>query len=395
MKRWLPISSVWLLAVSVPVAGVVDELATGGGFPTSAGWLVFVLAFVSVGALIVSQRPRHPIGWILLLAGVSSVLVGFIGSVAERLDRLGMDELVLAAGWFSTWGWLPVWLPPTFGLLLFPTGRLPSRRWRPVAWLAVGGFLALLVRAAFAPGPMEDAGLDNPFGIDVGIDVWTPLTAVGTAAMLAAVAGSVVSLVIRFRAARAVERQQLKWLMYAGMLLAAGLCTLAGLETAVEDTGPFSELIPSTALATVPVATGIAILRHRLFDIDLVVNRTLVYGGVTVSLGTAYVGIVLLLQVVLRPMTEESGPAVAASTLAVAALFRPARSRIQAAVDRRFFRRKYDAARTSAAFGARLRNELDVEALGNDLQAVVHDTVQPVHVTLWLRDRNDSRTPDA
>ena len=385
MKRWIPIGLIWLLAVGVPVVGVVNEITTSGGFPTSAGWLVFVLAFVSVGALIVSQRPRHPIGWFLLLAGVSSVLVGAAGFVAGQLDRLGLDRLVPVVGWFSTWGWMPVWLPPTFGLLLFPTGRLPSRRWRPVAWLAIGGFVVLLVRAAFAPGPMEDTGRDNPLGIDVGIDVWAPLTAVGTIALLTAVALSVLSLVVRYRGARTVERQQIKWLLYAALLLVTGLCALVGLDIVVGDDGAYSALIPSVTLATVPVATAIAILRHRLFDIDVVVNRTLVYGGLTVSLGTAYVGIVLLLQLVLRPLTEESGLAVAVSTLAVAALFRPVRSRIQAVVDRRFFRRRYDAARTLAAFGVRLRDELDVDALGHDLQAVVRDTMQPAHLSLWLR----------
>jgi hypothetical protein len=385
MKRWIPIGLIWLLAVGVPVVGVVNEITTSGGFPTSAGWLVFVLAFVSVGALIVSQRPRHPIGWFLLLAGVSSVLVGATGFVAGQLDRSGLDRLVPVVGWFSTWGWMPVWLPPTFGLLLFPTGRLPSRRWRPVAWLAIGGFLVLLVRAAFAPGPMEDTGRDNPLGIDVGIDVWAPLTAVGTIALLTAVALSVLSLVVRYRGARTVERQQIKWLLYAALLLVTGLCALVALDIVVGDDGAYSALIPSVALATVPVATGIAILRHRLFDIDVVVNRTLVYGGLTVALGTAYVGIVLLLELVLRPLTEESGLAVAVSTLAVAALFRPVRSRIQAVVDRRFFRRRYDAARTLAAFGVRLRDELDVDALGHDLQAVVRDTMQPAHVSLWLR----------
>jgi len=386
MKRWIPISVVWLLAVSVPVAAVVDDLTSSDGIPTSTGWLVFVLAFVSVGALIVSRRPGHPIGWILLLAGVSSVLVGFAGYAADEFIRLGTDQLALVIGWFTTWAWLPVWLAPTFGLLLFPTGRLPSRRWRPVAWLAVGGLLAQFVTAAFAPGPMQDVAVDNPFGVDVGIDLWNPLQAVGIAALLIAVAASILSLVVRYRAAHTVERQQIKWLMYAGMLVAAALCATVALETAIGPaTTPYTELIASLALAAVPVATGIAILRHRLFDIDVVVNRTLVYGGLTVSLGAAYVGSVLLLQLVLSPLTADSGLAVAVSTLAVAALFRPVRSRIQAVVDRRFFRRRYDATRTLEAFGVRLRDELDVDALGTDLQAVVRDTMQPDHVSLWLR----------
>jgi hypothetical protein len=386
MKRWVPISLLWLLAVSVPAADLVDEVTSSDGIPTSAGWLVFVLAFVSVGALIVSRRPGHPIGWILLLPGVSSVLVGSAGYAADELTRLGMDQPALVIGWFSTWAWLPVWLAPTFGLLLFPTGRLPSRRWRPVAWLAIGGFLAQFVTAAFAPGPMQDVAMDNPFGVDIGIDLWNPLRTVGIAALLIAVAASILSLVVRYRAAQTVERRQIQWLMYAGMLVAAGLCAVAALEmVGGPATAPYGELIPSFALATVPIATGIAILRHRLFDIDVVVNRTLVYGGLTVSLGAAYVGSVLLLQLVLSPLTEASGLAVAASTLTVAALFRPVRSRIQAVVDRRFFRRKYDAARTLAAFGVRLRDELDVDALGNDLQAVVRDTMQPDHVSLWLR----------
>jgi hypothetical protein len=276
-----------------------------------------------------------------------------------------------------------------------PTGRLPSRRWRPVVGLAIGGFVAVFVTAAFAPGPMQDLTGDNPLGVEVGVDLWNPLRAVGTAALLMAIAGSILSLVVRYRAAHTVERQQIKWLMYAGAFVAAGLCALVVLTIARgPSTAPYEELITAVALATMPVATGIAILRHRLFDIDVVVNRTLVYGGLTVSLGAAYVGSVLLLQLVLSPLTVDSGLAVAVSTLTVAALFRPVRSRIQAGVDRRFFRRKYDAARTLEAFGVRLRHELDLQALAADLRTVVHDTMQPTQVTLWLRtdDRNDSRT---
>ena len=361
---------IWLLTVAIFVAIVPSALDDGLGLFLS--YVLFVLAFATVGALVASRRPRNAIGWLLLLAGFSYV----IGGLSETA---GVDESALVA-WVGEWIWL-VGIGPvaTFGLLLFPTGHLPSPRWRPVAWLAAAGLVVSVGAVAFKPGHFEDSTIENPVGIP-----WLPHWA-GTAALLvllAALAGSIASLVARYRAAGALERGQLKWLLYAAAIVAArrrGHRTARG--PARRHGRRHHERGGHATLATVPVAMGIAILRHRLYDIDLVIRRTLVYAVLTASLAATYLALVLLVGLAVG----RSGLAVAVSTLAVAALFRPALARIQAAVDRRFYRRRYDAALTLEAFGARLRDELDLEALGTDLRGVVQDTVQPEHVSLWLR----------
>jgi hypothetical protein len=282
--------------------------------------------------------------------------------------------------WIGEWIWLlgigPV---ATFGLLLFPTGRLPSPRWRPVARLAAASLAFAVVALACQPGRLEGTDIENPFGIP-GLPHW-----LGTAAwvsLLASAAASMASLRARYRAGDALERRQLKWLLYAAALVAAGVLVTAPFEALFGAAGVDAQNATITlTLATVPVAMGIAILRHGLYDIDLVIRRTLVYAVLTATLGATYLTSVLLIGLAVG----HSGFAVAVSTLAVAALFRPALARIQAVVDRRFYRRRYDAARTLEAFGGRLREELDLEALAADLRHVVEDTVQPAHVSLWLR----------
>jgi hypothetical protein len=248
-----------------------------------------------------------------------------------------------------------------------------------VAWLAAVSVPAAIGAVAFKPGRLEDTTIDNPVGIP-----WLPGWA-GTAALLvllAAMVGSIASLRARYRATGPLERLQLKWLLYAAALVAAGVVVTAPLEALFGETGvAITNVVVTLTLGTVPVAMGIAILRHRLYDIDLVIRRTLVYAVLTATLAATYLGLVVLVGLAVG----RSGLAVAVSTLAVAALFRPALGRIQATVDRRFYRRRYDAARTLEEFGLRLRDELDLEALAADLRGVVEDTVQPAHVTLWLR----------
>lgn len=381
--------SVWLLVVgSWLVAGPLGGQASDGIAPM-ASYGVFVVAFATVGALIAARRPRHPIGWILL----GSVLFYLAGGLADDYAQLHLtnngvpESAAVAAAWFSTWVWTAAFGPAaTFGLLLFPTGRLPSRRWRGLAWFAAAGIAIMIVGTAILPGRLADHPVDNPIGLAAAPAVAAALAGAGTIALVAGLVGAIASLLVRYRRARNVERAQLTWLSYAAAIVGIALAALIVSEIMV--TTPPDDLmntIITLAMSTVPVAMGIAILRHRVFDIDVVINRTLVYGGLTLMLGAAYLGSVLLLQLALSPLTQGSGLAVAASTLAAAALFRPMRSRIQAVVDRRFYRRRYDAARTIEAFGAHLRHELDLDSLADDLQSVVRETMQPNHVSLWLR----------
>jgi hypothetical protein len=296
--------------------------------------------------------------------------------------------------WFAGWTWY-VWLMLGAAVLplVFPNGRLLSPRWRPALWLAATALAANVVGAAFAPGRLGvEVAVQNPLGADgTAADVITAVARLADVLLVVAFGLAALSLVLRFRRARGVERQQLKWFAFAGLVTLGGLSLALvsvwfpgdGWRDVLGAVGWFSFLLAS--IIGIPVATGIAILRHRLYDIDVVINRTLVYGALTVTLLAMYLGSVLVLRLVLSPVTGESDLAVAGSTLTVAALVRPLRSRIQAIVDRRFYRARYDAEQTLEAFTGRLRHQIDLETLGSDLRTVVHDTVQPAHVSLWLR----------
>jgi hypothetical protein len=355
-------------------------------------WLLFV-SFATVGALVASRWSKNAIGWIFCWLGLSF-------SLGTASEEYALYALVTEAG--SLPGaqgmvWLTAWFggPIVFALfalvfLLFPDGRLPSRRWRPVIWLELVAVVCL-VAFAFEPGPLGNLGLvrvTNPFGMRGAADLLGTLSWVGFYMTLAVAVVGGISLVVRFRRARGVERQQIKWLAFSGVVFCA-----------VFAAGPFLWALPKSpattwiwpvlflaGASTIPVAVGIAILRYRLYEIDVLINRTLVYGSLTVLLASAYVGGVVGLQAVFRALSgQESTLAVVASTLAIAALFNPLRRRVQAFVDRRFYRRKYDAEQTLADFGVRLREETDIETLGSDVVRVVRETMQPTHVSLWLR----------
>jgi len=376
MTRWLP-WALWLAIIGSFAGVLLTGSANEDGEGSAFAYTFFIGAFATVGALVASRRPRNPIGWILLLAGLSYTVGGLTITQTEN----GGSAPVLVR-WLSSWVWMAGIGPvATFGLLLFPDGRLPSPRWRAFAWFTAAAIGSVIAGIAFAPGPFEDSTVENPFGFDAVPDLASWLEDVGALALALAIAGSITSLFVRFRRARNVERQQLKWLSYTGALVGVALAVAISIETIVGDSAvDLTNTIVSIALATVPVAMGIAILRYRLFDIDVVINRTLVYGGLTATLGGAYLGTVLLVSLAVG----ESGFAVAVSTLAVAALFQPLRTRIQGLVDRRFYRRRYDAALAVDAFAGRLRHQVDLDAVGADLLAAVHETVQPTHARVWL-----------
>jgi hypothetical protein len=373
---------------AVSPSGPSPNDKTASGYVPYAIFSGFVFtAFAVVGGVVAARRPRNPIGWFLGIGALCWSL-GVLSSTVYWHLAFGRSDQPAAAdyvAWLGTWVFLPAFvLLLCLVPLMFPTGAPPGPRWRVVAWAAaVAGGVATLSNA-FAPGPLDNADfgwVDNPFGVE-GLGLRTLADVAFAAVAIAALAG-VISVVVRYRRARGVERLQLRWLVVAVCVLVVGAVGgSAATPLLGEGAGWIGILL---GLLGVVVAIAIALLRYRLYDIDVVVNRTLVYGALTATLALAYLGGVLLLELALRPLTESSNLAIAGSTLAVAALFRPARGRIQELVDRRFYRRKFDAARTLEHFGARLRDEVDLDSLGSELRAVVADTMQPAHVSLWLR----------
>ena len=347
------------------------------------------LVYLAVGAVVATRRPAHPIGWLLLAAGLAGALQLLCGEYAATTLVLGPGRLPYG----PTAAWLSYMLQPAaviilfFLLLLFPAGRLLASRWRIIAWVGVCGFSLGLPYTALRPGPFEkDSLLDNPFGVDAAI--LGPLNAVGLTLILVALLGALLSLVVRFVRSHGEERQQIKWFVSVavfGISLLFSVSVVSSLlpEGAVDF---LANLLWAIVPASLPIAVGIAILRYRLYDIDVVINRTLVYGFLSVLLAATYYGSVAVLQGVFRALTGgQSTLAIVASTLAIAALFVPLRRRIQGFIDRLFYRRRYDAAKTLEAFSAKLRDETDLDALSDDLVGVVRETMQPAHVSLWLR----------
>jgi hypothetical protein len=380
------------VALALVAASLVLRGLNGRGV---ASWFVssvppFTL-WTLTGAVIAARQPRNAIGWIFAAAG----LVFTSGVVAEDLALLAYREGTSVPGavyaaWYAEWFWVPALaLLLVFPLLLFPAGRPPSPRWRPALWLAISTTAVFTVIAALDP-KLEPADtrrtLDNPIGVAALGDIEEGRT-VGLFVLAYAltILVALASLLVRFRHARGEEREQLKWFTYAGAFLVGGFLAIGVGDGAGVPRGVLDALYLLVFFLP-PVAVAIAILRHRLYDIDVVINRTLVYGSVTAVLAGAYLGLVLVFQLAFRPVTEGSGLAVALSTLAVAALFRPARNRVQALVDRRFYRRKYDAQRTLEGFAAHLRDGVDLDSLRAELTGVVGETMQPAHVSLWLRE---------
>ncbi len=368
------------LGVSLQILGGGRQVLRQGMFLVLVG-----LVFPAVGAFIVSRRPRHPIGWIYLCFGATMSTAMFSISYADYGLRKAPGSLPAPqlGAWLGTWLWIPgLILLATFSFLVFPDGRLPSRRWRSVAWISAAALAASFVHGSLLA---REAPIELLRGNSSEISDITFLVAFGLAAL--GMVASVASLFVRLRRATGEERQQLKWFLAAALLFAAGIPfafdPLSGL--------PGADSISEGVGFAIPLATGVAVLRHRLYDIDLLINRTLVYGALTAALGAVYFALVIVLQAALGNRVADEPLTVAASTLAVAALFRPARARIQSIIDRRFNRRRYDAQQTVEAFSARLRDEIDLETLTSDLLVVVRGTVQPQHASVWLLDPGATR----
>ena len=400
----------WLLCVSLISFALLFYFLATPTTPThtppalTAFMRALSLAFPTVGALVASRRPENPIGWIFCGTGLLYGVQAFASGYADyaRLGHTGSlpgEELM---DWIS--GWIGVPVLPLAGVLLvllFPNGKLLSRKWQPVVWMAACGSAMLALGAALDPGSLLfQPTFDNPLGFGGDIGKLGPsasrpadpkinaggiveiLVRVGFFFVLVSWLFAVAAMITRMDQARGAERQQLKWFVYTVALLVVGF--LAALLGFGQHSVAWN--LGIAAFNFLPIAAGIAILRYRLYDIDVVINRTLVYGVLTAALALVYVASIVLLQGLFRALTGgNSQLAVVASTLAIAALFVPLRRRVQAFIDRRFYRRKYDIATTLQAFNVRLRNDVDLDSVADDLVEVVNETMQPTHVSLWLR----------
>jgi hypothetical protein len=392
--------SVCALSLALTVLSVLlIALNLGLNAPIYFYWLepmAIAVGYSIIGAVVASRLPHHPIGWLCCA-------IGFMGAVEHLCGEYAAYALLahpeaLPGGkvmlWLSLWVWILMFGFIVYLLLLFPDGRLPSSRWRPFAWLSAALTLMAVILIAISPDAVLDTlgssdngriSLLNPLGVEGLPNLYRPVQTLVLAMGLVAAA----SVVVGRRGARGVERQQIKWLLYAGAIFFVGNVLK---NTVFSPLGDVSwglwvgYLLVGVGGLGGPIAIGIAILRYRLYEIDTLINRTLVYGALTAILAALYFGGIVVLQGVFVALTgERSTLAVVVSTLAIAALFNPLRRRVQGFVDRRFYRRKYDAAKTLEAFSAKLRDETDLDALSDDLVGVVRETMQPAHVSLWLR----------
>jgi hypothetical protein len=397
--RWWPGGLGWALwaltLLAVPAVAWLDHLLRQAGRPeltwlhlSSVPQVVAAVTAATVGAVVASRRPRHPVGWLLLGLGLSLTMWGLTFGYT-RYGLVARPGALPAASYLAGLhnGLGIIWLScASFVLLLTPTGKLPSPRWRWWAGIAAAAVGMWLLASVVHPAPLypEYPTIENPLAVPFLrrglLDIAQPAAAV---VVLASLVVGAVSLVGRFRRARGIERQQLRWLVWGAALAAVALLA-AMAALGLEDDFYLTDLALGVCAAVLPLATGAAILRYRLYDLDRIISRTLAYGLLTVLLGLGYVGVVLGLG---RLLPQGSSLVVAGATLAVAAMFQPARRRIQQAMDRRFNRRRYDAAQTIGAFSARLRDELDLRTLTGELLEVVDQTMQPTRASLWLRPR--------
>jgi hypothetical protein len=336
---------------------------------------VMVAAYLTVGGLVASRRPSNAVGWLLCAVGLATAVESFTDAYRHYADAMDLAGAKAADFLYAI---NPGVLLAIFVPLVFPDGRLPSRCWRPLIWLVGAAVAVYVVDAALEPGG------PGPLGVELPSNVYGVLVVLVMASLIVGILGAAASVALRLWRARGQERQQLKWLVYATSVVVVGGLGAVLLPLPLGDV---FWLVMLFGFAGMPVAVGVAILRYRLYDIDRIINRTLVYGLLTAMLVGVYFGGVTATQTLFRTISgQEQLPQliVVASTLVIAALFNPLRRRIQRFIDRSFYRSKYDAAKTLEGFSMKLRDETDLEALSEDLVGVVRETMQPAHVSLWL-----------
>jgi len=397
----------WLITVGMSLV-TVAFIATSFGAPLPDNWgfrgyaALAGTAFATAGALIASRLPRNAVGWLLCGFGVTGAFIaaGQEYATAAVLIRPGSLPAGEVVAWIGSWIWLFNQGFLLYALLLFPDGRLPSPRWRPFMVLPTAAIVIGVFVFGLRPGPLENfSGLANPFAATGALEAFrSSVEGLAPLLFLSAIAGAGSAPLFRRQRAGAVERQQLKWLAFVGVVavvalfavIAAPVTAGRSLLSPPDPTGvPYvvkaSQAFVVVVFLAIPSAIAIAILRYRLYDIDILINRALVYGATTAGIATAFFAGIILLQALLRPITSGSEIAVAVSTLVSLALFGRLRRRVQDAVDRRFYRSRYDASRTLDVFSVRLRDEVDLDAVQGELVAAVRDTVQPAHASVWLR----------
>lgn len=386
-------SVAWLICVvtiAVTIIALVLQLRSPSGSSWAGGTnyltLIHPLISVLVGAVIIDRKGNHLVGWLFCLSGLGwslSHLAFSYGPYLSIADHLPWERQIL---WSSSWAaTLAFGFAPVLVVHVFPDGHLASSRWKALFAAALGAVTLGTIGSAFAPGHMEDLpGIDNPYALEGAAgEVMQIMRELSWPLLLLSTAAGVWSLRVRARQGTSEERQQIKWILLAGMIT-VGFVLVWGVMETLGNTA-LVESINGLFVPLIPIAVGIAILKHRLYDIDLLINRTLVYASLSAILGGFYLGAVVLFQGLLAPLTAESDVAIAASTLAVAALFGPLRTQVQRFIDRRFYRSRYDAAETLGDFSARLRDQVDLGSLRDELIGVVGTTMQPAHASLWLR----------
>jgi uncharacterized membrane protein YfcA len=405
-RRWPTVLAwgLWALTLlALPVVNWLDQrlrqadlselaILEPAAFPLAAA----ALTAATVGAVLASRRPHHPVGWLLLAIGLSQQFSNLATDYVHYGVMVRPDGLPAASyltGFYNS-GTIVMVACIGFVMLLTPTGSLPSPRWRWWARVVIAATVVLVLSAALTPHPLEpeDPTFQSPLAAPPALsDLLALAGIVGVVTLLVGLLVAAGSLVVRFRRARGLERQQLRWLALAAALSAVAL--LVAVASAVLG-APLGVVLVAAGIsvALLPLATGAAILRYRLYDLDRIISRTLAYGLLTVLLGLGYGAVVLGLS---RLLPQDSSLVVAAATLAVAAAFQPARRRIQQGVDRRFNRRRYDAAQTITAFSAHLRDQVDLDGLTGELLAVVDQTMQPTRASLWLRPQAAATAIDA